>query len=364
MNPSPENNKQLSDRQLPVMAGYDRRLDLTPTFLGKTSNCCPKIVDELIHLLLTNSFVEQLILCNCGIGDSEISSLSTVFPDNTFIKILDLSRNHIGSIGVKNLKDTLICTENVQILDMSRNIIDDKSFSDLFRLPNLTCLNLEYNIISLEQVPISYPVSSSIVELFLGHNNIGHKGAIALAEILPSMDIKYLNLDYNKIGDIGASAIANATTLTPSLERLHLIYNNIDKIGMLAIAKMLTNSPFLLELNISYNKFDTSIDSLMFARDENTTLLVLTCEPYNMDCYFSRKLICSKGLKRNYTLRSNEFLTPLNLLRMPESARNAIIVTFLASMCETGQSILPTRVWVIIFNFWKRKDWKKSGLYD
>ena len=87
--------------------------------------------------------------------------------------------------------------------------------------------------------------------LDLSHNKIGAVGATAIADSKTLTNLQSLNLAWNAIGPDGARAIANSPTFA-NLQSLDLELNAIDADGARAIAdsKFLTN---LQDLNLSSN---------------------------------------------------------------------------------------------------------------
>lgn len=69
-----------------------------------------------------------------------------------------------------------------------------------------------------------------------------------------SLQVTWLNLDYNNIGDVGAAVLSSALEKTPTLTSLHLLKNGISDSGAMALATQLEENENVLELNLRYNE--------------------------------------------------------------------------------------------------------------
>merc|ERR1719272_447657 len=103
------------------------------------------------------------------------------------------------------------------------------------------------------------------------------------------MAITTLNLEYNNIGDIGATALAVAlkghgfscnlvVCKSTALTTLYLSYNNIEAIGAAALEEAMKGSTTLTTLNLGGQ--DNWAASLAEALKINTALTVVVCSIY------------------------------------------------------------------------------------
>jgi hypothetical protein len=97
------------------------------------------------------------------------------------------------------------------------------------------------------------PLLGRLKTLDLAENEIGTKGAVALAELPHTANLTSLNLAYNDITDAGVQALAASPHLA-GLVSLNLENNRIDEAG----ATALLDSPHLARLR-----------SLRFVSDHN-----------------------------------------------------------------------------------------------
>ncbi len=134
--------------------------------------------------------------------------------------------------------------------------------------PNITTLNLSNSYIKVDSLHslVDSINNSNITTLNISSNNLGPKGAEAIAkmklhnldialnnlgpegaEALSKMNLTSLNISSNNLGPDGAEALSK---MLNNLNRLNIATNNIGPEGAKAIAKMLNN---LNNLNISSN---------------------------------------------------------------------------------------------------------------
>jgi hypothetical protein len=123
----------------------------------------------------------------------------------------------------------------------------------------LTELRLGYNKIGDEgakAIAEALKVNAVVTELWLGGNKIGDEGANAIAEALKSGTavVATLFLGDNNIGVEGAKAIAEALKVNAVLTCFDLSLNNIGDNGAKAIAEALKVNAVLTKLDLEYNK--------------------------------------------------------------------------------------------------------------
>jgi len=94
--------------------------------------------------------------------------------------------------------------------------------------------------------------SKSLTSVDLGYNQIGAVGASAIAEaIKQSQSLTTVTLSGNSIGGEGASAIAEAIKQSKSLTTVNLSGNSIGVVGAAAIAEAIKQSKSLIQCNCS-----------------------------------------------------------------------------------------------------------------
>lgn len=98
-------------------------------------------------------------------------------------------------------------------------------------------------------------VNGSLTSLDIDHNNVGEKGATAIAGALRfNASLTYLNLHQNAVGPRGALKIADALRINGSLTSLNLRTNGVGTPGAMAIADALLVNGSLTSLDIGFNE--------------------------------------------------------------------------------------------------------------
>ncbi|KAK7200615.1 leucine-rich repeat protein [Novymonas esmeraldas] len=170
----------------------------------------------------------------------------------TRLESLDLKDNKIGPHGAMQLFDAL--REHCPLLaylDVNENAIQDEALYPLALLlqsAKLRTLNVVTNHITPRGLPTlcdGVVACRTLQELSLAFNLLGDEGGSVVAEMLrdhPSLTT--LDLSDNRIGDVGAVAMAEAFILSSSsrVQSLNLAVNHIGDVGIAAIAEALTKT--------------------------------------------------------------------------------------------------------------------------
>jgi hypothetical protein len=172
-------------------------------------------------------------------------------------------------------------------LDLGAMLIENTEFIDYvvpwFHTSDCTKLHLSENEISDAGVSSLLRSvrerSQPLIELDLGSNNIGRRGATYLANIIGLNHIKSLILHSNSIRDEGLCRIARALP-DSSLEVLDLFGNEITDVGVLALAVSLPQSR-LHSLDLSRNRMTNlgAVQLILGMRFSSVTLLNIDGNP-------------------------------------------------------------------------------------
>ena len=116
-------------------------------------------------------------------------------------------------------------------------------------------LNLAHNQIGSLGVSVILrcPFSSALQTLILTANGIHPRGAGAIAQLLRTGRLEFLDLDYNRIGNEGGTAIGTALPHSRCLRHLSLCCNNIGNEGAISICAGLKFSESLEHIGIAHN---------------------------------------------------------------------------------------------------------------
>jgi Ran GTPase-activating protein (RanGAP) involved in mRNA processing and transport len=150
--------------------------------------------------------------------------------------------------------------------------------------------------------------TSTYTTLDLRRNKIGHVGAAAVARILLlSSALTTLDLSYNKIGDGGCITLGSAIKHNPTLRALRLYENYIAAPGCIALMNALKNNSTLRDLDLGGNVEigEQGVAAIAEAIMHNSTLTTLE---------LSSNKIGNVGVAViANAIRNNSALTTLNL---------------------------------------------------
>jgi Leucine rich repeat/Leucine Rich repeat len=227
-----------------------------------------------------------------------------------------------------------------EILSSDDNLNEFSSF--IKAKPNITALNLDNcNIgnIDIEKIKslIKSINNSNITYLDIGYNEITDIGATAIAKLT---NLATLNIECNNITDVCAIAIATM----PKLIHLDITNNNITDEGVIAIVNKLSN---LIRLNIFNITTAEGITAIAKALQDNTILINLGTWIKNADI--------TKILERNKKIKdiSEAFKpiiskitldtdgTPLLSLDKEDSEQNSCLNKLKGYSKKYGELLLP-----------------------
>ena len=171
--------------------------------------------------------------------------------------------------------------EGCTALSLTSNNIGDRGAAAIAEAlksnTELTSLHLGYNTIGpsgAAALAEALKSNTALTKLWLHDNKIGDSGSVAIAEALKSNTVlTELRLDSNNIGDSGAVAIAEALKSNTALTWLDLNSNDIGDIGATAIAEALKNNTALTYLYLYNNAIgDIGATAIAEALKNNTAL--------------------------------------------------------------------------------------------
>ena len=202
-----------------------------------------------------------------------MASIASALERNTIVTALWLKRNPIGDVGASHLASMLATNSTLQVLDLVNTAVGDAGVTTLFAAlasnPNSALEHLylgSSGLTSLSAKAAGEYLStgkSKLRSLFMSMSRLGDSGATYLAEGLKKQDsIQRLGLSSALIGDAGAIALTDALKGKESLMVLDLGWrrgtlelgeegNVISNVGALYIAEHLL--PTLRDLDLSEN---------------------------------------------------------------------------------------------------------------
>lgn len=223
-----------------------------------------------------------------GFETDGCKELAKVLVSLPMLQELDVSDNDITPDGMRHLA-TALSGMPLQELNISENDLEKDgavvlgSLIFMGGLPSLTTLNLTDNNIGDGAMDLAEKLPDTLCNLALACNKIRSKGAVALANALPSLtalkqllleeneisdegvyalsdklkgstSLLCLNLIRNKMGDAGCSSLTTSVCKLPMMQKLLLGENCIGEVGCMALAAVLGSMTALKELDVGGNR--------------------------------------------------------------------------------------------------------------
>uniref|UniRef100_A0A6T8GDL3 Uncharacterized protein n=3 Tax=Hemiselmis andersenii TaxID=464988 RepID=A0A6T8GDL3_HEMAN len=210
-----------------------------PVKLPSTVNDFPTALDRLRN---REAPLKEVLLRGCKLGDEGVKELSGAMTDYKCLKKLDLAWNAITAAGCRVLCKSIVTTKNLTCIILNKNNIGDKGAVALAFVLKPEPMKPEPKISKVELIgnQIGPAGATAIAEalmknkvikrLHMGGNEVGDKGAKPMSElVMKNVSLKQVFLDHNGITDKGAKMLAHAMKVNSKIDQLDL-FNN-DKIG-------------------------------------------------------------------------------------------------------------------------------------
>ncbi|KAG5499280.1 hypothetical protein JIQ42_04094 [Leishmania sp. Namibia] len=165
--------------------------------------------------LALGSTLRSLTLADNHLGDTDVSAFSETLAENITLLELDLSYNRIGFVGASELAKVLSRNSDLRVLNMEWNPLRAAGaylFLSEGLLQNNTIKQCNLSSCGLDdkcgQLVARVVSENAIEEVIIANNRIGRVGAEAIARTLPSTSaLTTLVMDGNPIGDAGSAAL-------------------------------------------------------------------------------------------------------------------------------------------------------------
>ena len=197
----------------------------------------PADVKELCTGLAANKTIKELTISAAGLDGAASGRIAGALWESNSLERLLLPANSLGSAGCGMVFDAICNVMGLREIDLSKNVIGGDGRRSMFT-SLASCKALEV--------------------LALDNNNLSCKDVLQLAEAISTVDSKLARLSVanNKIGDVGAAAIARSLPRALNLSSLDLTGNQIGDVGVCAFAEALSLVPHHLSfLSLSQNPF-------------------------------------------------------------------------------------------------------------
>jgi Ran GTPase-activating protein (RanGAP) involved in mRNA processing and transport len=302
-------------------------------YLNLSMNKIWDIGVESLAKALNHGILRELNLLANNIGDNGAFILASALATNNTLETLHLNSNSIGNAGASALAEVLNTNTTLTHLALDGNDIDN-----------------------IDSFGLVFATNTTLKILGVGNNEIGDISAISFFESLKTnQSLIELRINNNRFGEIGLIQLTLMLGTNNTLKTLDLRNSKINNTGIELIANALKINTGLEKINLEWNIFDEYLP-LKSAFEYNTTIL-------EKPCYIDDEAIntyITQACKKNEKMYMGTYFTRLNYYNMPDLLKKALTTTLLFGMIKHDnmvQSILPMRVWVIIFQFWTRKDW-------
>ncbi|XP_074540786.1 dynein regulatory complex subunit 5 [Halichoeres trimaculatus] len=207
----------------------------------------------------------------------------------------------------ESLAKALASCKNLKLLRLHKSHIDDKK-----------CRLLVKHL-------LNHP---SLRELDFSYNQIGDRGARALAKLLNQSELETLNMRVNNIRDHGAKAIAHALSKNSTLLSLNLRLNRVGDEGGQAIGKALLINNTLRHLHLGGNVLEGPTATALakvIAQNNTLTCINLSCNNLGQDA--------GKALQEAMSLNTSITECDVRLTEMDEQS-----ISFINQVAWTNKS--------------------------
>ena len=231
------------------------KMNLSHTLCGHSH------INALARFLAVHPEIKTLELRNNGITDDGISMLSAALMASGGVTALDLSDNKLRWQGVQAIADMLTMKgTQLETLVLDGNRMEDRALEVLGQAMRE---NLVLRSLSIANCNISHLIANKMERVILNHgglreldlswNKLGAVGARAVAKVLPESNLHVLNLSWTGLGDAGGVAVAAALKQNIALRDLVMSGNQLNTPFCEALVETLQANRSLRTLNLDDN---------------------------------------------------------------------------------------------------------------
>ncbi|XP_070580537.1 protein NLRC5-like [Ptychodera flava] len=227
-----------------------RRLDISGS---KIDNKGVKVVG---NALISLDKLVYINFSNTNIGISDIEFLLEIYRQHINQPFISVANNVHYLPAIFPYIEDQSKESSIASIDFDSDELHVKSFANVVQMTKLTKLkvkekqwvNKDFNsfVQGLNYLNLDY--------LDLSHNNIGDSGAKSLSDVMRSMDgLTGLDLSHNNIGDSGAKSLSEVMRSMHGLTHLDLSHNNIGDSGAKSLSEVMRSMHGLSHLDLSHN---------------------------------------------------------------------------------------------------------------
>jgi hypothetical protein len=239
-------------------------LDLSGTSINYIGTKEAPLVFPLLQKLVLN---DCLSLCGAHLNAPNLGTL--FLNEDRLLEHLTVLGTHLKQISCRNTRikeESLyeIFKQTKQYIDLDLTgcsqltLIGQRVFLSLNNENQKTAVLANENL--MDSAARVLAVSKTLTSLNLSGNSIGGPGILAFCS---NVFLTILKLDRNKIGNVGAQAVAELLRQNRMIQRLYLDHNLIEDEGAQAIAQVLGQNTTLMILDLTYNRISETLKSTL-----------------------------------------------------------------------------------------------------
>ena len=165
------------------------------------------------------------------------TTLGTAFPTLQSMRELHLGGVHMGPTGCLAISNMVLTNQTLRVLSLSNNGINDRDLAlfsqSISRNKSVPLEKIQFSFnrvtcVGIESLMNAIWGSPTLKEVRLDNNHIKDRGAQLAAVTLTSVNLKVLDLGFNRITTVGIKAIMKSLSENTSLESLVLSGNPLD----------------------------------------------------------------------------------------------------------------------------------------
>jgi len=165
------------------------------------------------------------------------TTLGTAFPTLQSMRELHMGGVNMGPTGCLAISNMVLTNQTLRVLSLSNNGINDRDLAlfsqSISRNKNVPLEKIQFSFnritcAGVESLMNAIWGSPTLKEVRLDNNHIKDRGAQLAAVTLTSVNLKVLDLGFNRISTVGIKAIMKSLSENTSLESLVLSGNPLD----------------------------------------------------------------------------------------------------------------------------------------
>jgi serine/threonine protein kinase/Ran GTPase-activating protein (RanGAP) involved in mRNA processing and transport len=252
---------------------------LTSIDLSYNSRLGDEGVEAVADALEKNCKLTSVNFCKVSARDMGAMALARALGKNSSLTSINWSGNTVGQEGAKKLAEVLKRNTSLTYMNLSSNSLDVVPLAHaLQKNTGLTTIDLSFNQIGgkgAKALAGALFKNESLLSIKLAGNRICGAGLKALARALKkNASLTSIDLCSNHMGDKDGKSLADAFGTNKSLTSVDLHGNSIGDEGCKALASGLGDNRSLKTIDLHRNKIgDEGSEALACALKKNTMLL-------------------------------------------------------------------------------------------